>query len=184
MKLIQSLQPLLAQGIALTLKLSASGENKIQLDIIPVGKDNKAGIALPAKAVIGSAQELDEGLEDFLAKYSATVGRVANIAADADAELQALEKQATEQARKALEEKRNKQASPTKSVAKSSGAPAKSRDMTAGLMGGDDEGGGESDADDDDNSPGTTLNTDTAGAETPPAGAAAEGSPALSANLF
>lgn len=183
MKLIQSLQPLLAQGIALTLKLSASGEEKIQLDILPVGKDNKAGITLPPKAVIGTAQELDAGLEDFLEKYCATVGRVASIAADTDAELQALEKNANEQARKALEDKRNKHTPASKSAGKSGSSASKpARDPSAGLMDGDDENDNDGDASGGD-VPGTTLNTNP-GAESSAGGGASDSTQALTPSMF
>lgn len=140
MKLIQSLSPLLAQGVQIKMMLQANGE-QIQLDILPAGKENKAGISLPPKSVIGTAAELDENLEAFMEKYGQGVTRISSIIAASDADLERAEKDAQERAKAALEEKRVK--TPAKPVTKP-GAGTKpgvkpARDLDAGLSGGEEE---------------------------------------------
>lgn len=140
MKLIQSLSPLLAQGVQIKMMLQANGE-QIQLDILPAGKENKAGISLPSKSVIGTAAELDENLEAFMEKYGQGVTRISSIIAASDADLEQAEKEAQDRAKAALEEKRAK--TPAKTVTKP-GAGNKpgvkpARDLDAGLSGGDDD---------------------------------------------
>jgi len=182
MNLIQSFAALLAQGVTVNLKLTASGPDKIQLDFVPVAKENKAGIALPVKALIGTAQELDEHLPAFLAKYVATVTSVASIATSADAELAAAEREASELAKKALEAKRGSKPSKTASTP----AAVKRRDTGAGLIDDEDEdegttGSGGSQDSDEDALPSTTLNTNTAA---PAAAAAAPAAAAPHADLL
>lgn len=102
MQLITPFLTLLQGGVVLTLRLSATAGGNIQLDILPHGKDSSTGVALPPRALVGTAQELDDNLEAYLQKYAASVARVADIVAGADAELQAIEQAASTQARKAV----------------------------------------------------------------------------------
>jgi PRTRC genetic system protein E len=57
MKFIQTIAPLLAQGMQILFKLSQSGE-KVQVDILPTGKENKAGILVPPKSLVGTPEEI------------------------------------------------------------------------------------------------------------------------------
>lgn len=140
MKFIEQFAPLIAAGVAVQLKLSAHGENEIQLDIIPVAKTNKAGILLTPKALIGTAQELDDNLPAFLATYITTQSSINTLIEESERELataQAAAKAATEAAKSTS----NKSAStPARKVAPSGkpGAPAKVRDMSAGMLDEDD----------------------------------------------
>ena len=102
MQLITPFLTLLQGGVVLTLRLSATAGGNIQLDILPQGKDSATGVALPPRALVGTAQELDDHLEAYLQKYAASVARVADIVAGADAELQAIEQAASAQAHKAV----------------------------------------------------------------------------------
>lgn len=164
MKLIQKFESLIQGGVALTFKVAAAGD-RIRLDIIATGKDSKTGVALPSKAILGTATEIDNALDEFLPKYAGSVGRISDVLANADAELAAAEKAASEAARRVVEEK-------------AKGKPA-------GMLGGEDD--GEDGRDDDDNGDGnsgnTTLNT-TAAAGTPAAAEPSAAANALDASLF
>lgn len=136
MKLIQSLSPLLAQGVQIKMMLQANGE-QIQLDILPAGKENKAGISLPPKSVTGTAAELDENLEAFMEKYGQSVTRISSIIAASDADLDQAEKDAQERAKTALNEKRANTTAKSASKPGAAGKPGTkpARDLDAGLSG-------------------------------------------------
>ncbi len=140
MKLIQSLSALLAQGVQIKMMLQANGD-QIQLDILPAGKENKAGISLPPKSVTGTAAELDANLEAFMEKYGQGVARISSIIAASDADLDQAEKDAQEKAKVALDEKRAKNATkPTPKPGAGTKAGAKpARDLDAGLSGSDED---------------------------------------------
>lgn len=129
MKLIQSLSPLLAQGVQIKMMLQANGD-QIQLDILPAGKENKAGIGLPPKSVTGTAAELDENLEAFMEKYGQHVTKISSIIAASDAALEKAEKDAQDRARAVLEEKRAK--TPAKPGAGTKPGVKPARDLDAG----------------------------------------------------
>ena len=78
MNLFQQFAPLIAAGVTVHLKLSANGEN-MQLDLIPVANENKAGISLSPKALVASAAELDEKLPAFLETYLASQVRISDL---------------------------------------------------------------------------------------------------------
>ena len=169
MKLISPFKSLIQGGVILTFKISAAGGDRVQLDILPQGKDSATGVSLPPKAFVGTPEEIDAGLEEYLPKYAGTVARVADVVANADADLRSLEEAAAAQAKKAVEDKsKAKTTSPSKPGSKpASSAPRK--DLSAGML---DESG-----DDDDDS--TTLITTGGAGEAPapasaPAPAAAE----------
>ncbi|MBC5767591.1 PRTRC system protein E [Ramlibacter albus] len=172
MKLIQPFAALIQNGVELTFRLKAAGDTNIQMDILPTGKDSKTGVALPPKALIGTAAELDASLEEYLGKYAASVTTIADVVAKADEELQAVEKASSDAARKAVEDKRKT----GKSGSAKTSSTTKTKSTDSGLI--DDVGG------DDDDDEGTTLNT----TSTPPAAApAADGAAtgdALSKELF
>jgi PRTRC genetic system protein E len=149
MKLIQPFADLIQAGVTLTLKFSAAGATNIQLDILPQGKDTKTGVSLPPKAIVGTAQELDENLEAFIAKYAPSVQRVAEVVAGADADLQKIESDAAAQAKKAVDEKAKSRAAAKPGAGKSS-TPAPKKDLTKGML---DEGAGGSNDDNDDDDP-------------------------------
>lgn len=68
MSLIEKLAPLVAAGVVVHLTLRKAGD-KVQLEILPEADTRKTGIAIPPRAFLGTAQELDAGLEDFLPNY-------------------------------------------------------------------------------------------------------------------
>ncbi len=179
MNLIQPFAALIKNGVNLTFKLAAAGDN-IQLDILPSGKDSKTGVALPPKALIGTAEDLDANLEAYLQKYAASLTTIADVVAKADDDLQAAEKVASETARKAVEDKRK---SGKTSTSKPTASP-KRKDAASGLIDTDDdtnseeegEGGEGDDA-------ATTLNTLNNAPAAMPAQATATGD-ALSEELF
>lgn len=148
MKLIQPFADLIQAGVTLTLKFSAAGATNIQLDILPQGKDTKTGVSLPPKAIVGTAQELDENLEAFIAKYAPSVQRVAEVVAGADADLQKIEADASAQAKKTVEEKAKSRAAAKPGAGKAS-TPAPNKDLSKGLLGGESEEGSNDDNDDD-----------------------------------
>ena len=165
MKLISPFKSLIQGGVILTFKISAAGGENVQMDILPQGKDSATGIALPPKALVGTPEEIDAGLEEYLQKYAASVARVADVVANADAELKTIEEAASAQAKKAIEEKsKTKTNTPSKSGSKPASSATR-RDMSAGML---EEGGSDTDADDG----GTTLIT-TGGAGEAPAPASA-----------
>lgn len=182
MKLIQPFAALINNGVTLTFKLAAAGE-KIQLDILPSGKDSKTGVALPPKALVGTAEDLDANLEAYLEKYAASLSTIADVVAKADVDLEAAEKAASDTARKAVEEKRNK-TKPGKSTPALSGP--KKKDATTGLIDTDDDDAGETGGGEEDEQDATTLDT-TGSAAAPAAAPAAAGAAdqnALPAGLF
>ena len=145
MNLFQQFAPLIAAGVTVHLKLSASGE-KMQLDLIPVAKENKAGISLTPKALVATAAELDEKLPEFLETYLATQVTINDLIGASQTELKA-----AEDAAKALAE--SAKAAATKPASKAAGARAattttqkKVRNMADGLMDDDDDtAGGDAD---------------------------------------
>ena len=175
MKLIQHFEALIKGGVVLNFKIAAAGEN-VQLDIIPVGKDNKTGISLPPRALVGTASEIDEALDEYLPKYAGSVSRIADVVANADTEIAAAEAAAASQAKRAVEDKsKNK----VKAVAGKPSTDTK-RGPEKGMLTVDDDDEGSDD--DNDNDKGTTLDT-TGGLGKPPPGNAGEGG-ALSPELF
>lgn len=175
MNFIKQFAPLLAQGVQLTLILKQEGD-KINVAFLPSGKENKAGIVVPTQALLGHAEELDTGLEEWLAKYVGVCNRITNIATDSDASLRKAEEEAQAAAKSALEAKKN---TPRSSTTQSPTKPAGKKPASLGV----EDGQGDSGLDDgDDNAGGgdgnhsTTLNT-----STPPA---PEGGSALTPDLF
>ena len=161
MKLISPFKSLLQGGVILTFKIAAAGGENVQLDILPQGKDSATGVALPPKALVGTPEEIDAGLEEYLQKYAASVVRVADVVAKADAELKTIEEAASAQAKKAIEEKsKTKTNTPSKPGSKPASSAAR-KDMSAGML---DDGGGN---DDDDDDGGTTLITTGGAGEAP-----------------
>lgn len=69
MNLFQQLAPLVLSGIVIRMTVRMHGD-KLQLDIIPEVEAGKTGISVPAQALIGTAEELDEGVPGFLAAYA------------------------------------------------------------------------------------------------------------------
>lgn len=181
MNLIQQFEALIRGGIVLNLKIAATGEN-IQLDFIPAGKDTKTGVSLPARAMIGTAAELDEALAGFVPKYVGSLTRISNVVADAEAELAEAEAAAAAQAKQAVQDKAKNKG--TKPLAKSTSGPAK-RDPGKGLLGddGDDAGdeGGDGTAEPEGEGETTLKTTGTASAPAPVGG---QGGNALDASLF
>lgn len=166
MKLIQPFEALIQNGVSLTFKFAAAGDGQIQLDILPAGKDTKTGVALPPKALFGTAAELDANLEEFVEKYANSVQRIAEVVANADQELQQAEAAAATQARQAVDTKRANKTTTKPGAGKSAASTPKKRDLGAGMI--DEEGGGDEDHDDDvqtGDQAETTLNTG-GGAET------------------
>ncbi len=140
MNLFQQFAPLVAAGVTIQMKLSANGE-KLQLDLIPVAKENKAGITLTPKALVATAAELDAQLPTFLESYLASQVTISGLIEQSQAELTAAEEAAkalAEQARAAAATKAASKAV-SKPGAKPSAPLKKPRDMTAGLMTGDDD---------------------------------------------
>lgn len=139
MNLFQQFAPLIASGVTVHMKLSAHGE-KVQLDLIPVAKENKAGISLMPKALVATAAELDEKLPGFLEGYLATQVTLSDLIDKSQLELKAAEDAAKSLADAAKSEsaKSGSKSSPA-ARATSSGAPKRERNLTDGLMGEGDE---------------------------------------------
>jgi PRTRC genetic system protein E len=160
MQLISPFASLIKGGVILNLKISAAGGENIQLDILPQGKDSATGVALPPKALVGTAQELDTHVEGYMQKYAASLVRVADVVASADAELKTIEDTASAQARKALEEKSKSEGTTPRPGTKPVAGGAR-KDMSAGLV---DESEGEHDGDrDEDGTPEALIETGGAG---------------------
>ncbi len=177
MKLIQHFEALLKGGVVLNIKIAAAGDN-VQLDLIPVGKDSKTGVSLPARALVGTAAEIDEGLDEFLPKYAGSVSRIAEVVANADTELAAAEAAAASQVKRVVEDKSKNKSKPGAGKA----STTVKRDPAKGMLTDGDAGGEDENDDDADDNGGTTLNT-TAGAGEPAAGDAGGGN-ALNPGLF
>lgn len=134
MNLFQQFAPLIAAGVTVHLKLSASGEN-MQLDLIPVAKENKAGISLSPKALVATAAELDEKLPAFLETYLASQVRISDLIDASQKELEAAEeaaKVAAKDAKATASKAPPKASSSARTVAPA--AAKKSRNMADGLM--------------------------------------------------
>lgn len=171
MKLIEHFDALIKAGVVLHFKIAAAGDN-VQLDIIPVGKDSKTGVSLPPQALVGSAAEIDDGLDEFLPKYAGTVARIADVVAKADTELAAVEAAASAQAKRAVEEKSKTKPKPGAKVHSSA-----KQDPAKGMLETGDAAGDEDEVADS----GTELNT--TGGATPPEDGAGETN-ALNPGLF
>lgn len=164
MKLISPFKSLIKGGVVLSFKISAAGGENVQLDILPQGKDSATGVSLPPKALVGTPEEIDSSLEEYLQKYAASVTRVADVVANADVELNNIEQAAAAQAKKAVEEKaKAKTSTPAKAGKSRSSAPAK--DLNAGMLNG-------SSGDDEHDEDGETTLITTGAAATPPASGA------------
>ena len=179
MNFIKQISPLLAQGVQLTLLLKQDGD-KVNLAFLPSGKENKAGIVVPTQALLGTAEELDTNLEEWLAKYVGTCLRITSIAGNTDAALKAAEEQAQAEATKALEaRKANKTTTNRPSPSKPARKPVSLG--TEGSTGSEDEerddGGGDTGSD-----ASTTLDTATPPAESPAPAPAGES--VLTPDLF
>jgi len=172
MKLISPFKSLIQGGVILSLKISAAGGENIQLDILLQGKDSATGVALPPKALVGAADEINAHLEDYLQKYAASVARVADVVANADAELKTIEDAAAEQAKKAVEDKSKAKIPASKPGTKAASAAPRNKDMKAGLL---DDGG---DEDNGDNESTTTLLTTGSSSGTPVSDGATAAAPA------
>ena len=166
MKLISPFKSLIQGGVVLNFKISAAGGENVQMDILPQGKDSATGVALPPKALVGTPEELDAGLEEYLQKYAASVARVAEVVANADAELRTIEEAAAAQAKKAVEDKSKAKTNTTSKPGSKPAASAPRKDMSAGML--DESGGG-----DDDDGGTTLITTGDAGEAQAPAGAPA-----------
>jgi PRTRC genetic system protein E len=180
MQFVQTLAALITSGVSFSFKLAAAGEN-IQLDIVPSGKSNKTGVALPAKSLIGTAKEIDDALAEFLPKYATSTTKINEVLANADAELEAAERKATEAARKAVEEKAKSKTATKPGGKATSSTPAK-RNLSAGML---EDGGAGSEEEEEEE--GTTLDTTSSPAPAPAAAspAAAPAEPgALNSTLF
>jgi PRTRC genetic system protein E len=154
MQLISPFASLIMGGVILNLKISAAGGENIQLDILPQGKDSATGVALPPKALVGTAHELDTHLEEYLRKFAASLARVADVVANADAELKIMEDAVSAHTRKAIEEKSKSKATTPRPGTKPVAGGAR-KHLSAGLV---DE--GEHDADrDDDGTPAALMET-------------------------
>ena len=132
-------------------------------------------MALPPKALVGTADEIDAHLEDFLQKYAASVARIADVVANADAELKTVEDAAAAQAKKAVEDKSKAKTPAPKPGTKMASVAPRNKDMKAGLLG---EGGDENNGNDDDE-PTTTLLTTGSSSETPVSDGAPAAAPAV-----
>jgi PRTRC genetic system protein E len=174
MKLISPFKSLIQGGVILNLKISAAGGENIQLDILPQGKDSATGVALPPKALVGTADEIDAHLEDYLQKYAASVARVADVVANADAELKTIEDAAAAQAKKAVEDKSKAKAPASKPGSKTTSAAPRNKDMKAGLLSEDNDDDGN-----DDDQGSTTLLTTGSSSETPVSDGAPAAAPAV-----
>lgn len=139
MNLFQQFAPLIASGVTVHLKLSASGEN-MQLDLIPVAKENKAGISLTPKALVATAAELDEKLPAFLETYLASQVRISDLIDESQKELKAAEDAARDAAQAAKASATKSPSKTASGVRTSTATPGKkARNMTDGLMSEDDE---------------------------------------------
>ena len=177
MKLIEHFEGLLKGGVILKINICAAGDN-FQMDIIPVGKDSKTGVSLPPKALVGTAVELDAGLDEFLPKYAASVTRISQVVANADAELEMAEKAASEQARQAVADKAKDKSKSAPAKSHSSATPK--RDPAKGMLEGREDDGQDDDLNDE--AAGTTLNTTGDGQVAP--GGGEGGGEALNPGLF
>lgn len=142
MNLFQQFAPLTAAGVTVHLKLSANGE-KMQLDLIPVAKENKAGISLSPKALVASAAELDEKLPAFLETYLASQVRISDLIEASQKELDAAEEaaKAAAQAAKATASKVPAKV-PSGTRTATPATAKKPRNMADGLMDEDGEADG------------------------------------------
>lgn len=135
MNLFTKLAPMVEAGLEFTFKVKKSPEG-LQVDLLPhAGKDNKIGVALPARALVGTAAELDAGVGDFLDAFVATTMRVNEQIETATASLKAEEAEAEAARKTALENKSKTSSTTTRTPGKK---PAKAPTLLGGEE--DDEG--------------------------------------------
>lgn len=132
MKLIRSIAKLLAHGVAVNMRVSGTPD-KVQIDLLgSAPKENKANIHLPALTFMGTPEEVDDQLEEYLEKYCDSAVRITQTAADADEQLRKAEEEAKAAAKAALDAKKAKAPSKPTGLKK----PAT---PSAGLAGDDDD---------------------------------------------
>jgi PRTRC genetic system protein E len=166
MNFLKKLAPLCHGGISFAFKVSAASDGMIQLDILPIGKI-ECGAGLPAKAITGTAEEIDAGLEQFLDKFLGTVSEVNTAFIDAERQIAAQAALAKEAAAAKVKAKVN--------APKTSGATPKA---TPSLIGADNDFDGT-----DDDLDGDEKISSAAGAR-PKTSDQTQGGNALSADLF
>lgn len=114
MNLIKRFASLLATGVTFHLKVSACGD-QVQLDIVPVSKENKAGVLLKPQSLIGSAEEIDQNLEAFLASYLTSTGNLQTMIAESEAQLAEAQAEAKAKIGEAVKAAKNTSAKPAAS---------------------------------------------------------------------
>lgn len=136
MSLFKTIEPMLAAGAVLKMKLSAVAGGKIQLDLIPEVDTKATGIMIPSQSLTATAEEFDNELGQHLAGLVSGTVSLSNQAAVAAAVME-------EAKAKAAEAVKNAAKNPAKTTAKpatASTTAARSKPSNAGLSLDDDEG--------------------------------------------
>lgn len=106
MNFIKKLAPLMEMGVVFHIKVSQAGD-QVQLDIIPVAKENKAGVRLKAQSIVATADEIDQNLETFLTGYLNATSNLQSMIAESEKMLEAAQAAAKEQIAEAAKSTKN-----------------------------------------------------------------------------
>lgn len=134
MKLFTQFAPLVQAGVVVHLTLRAVG-GKMQLEILPACDSGETGIAIPPRAFLAPAEDLDKDIPDFLDTYVSTAMNLSDQIAETKAVLI--------EAKKGAEDAVKAARTPTKPANATNSKPSKPLDRDAGMLGGGDNGGSE-----------------------------------------
>lgn len=148
MQLFTKLEPLIKAGVVMRLTIKAVGDN-MQVDILPECDTGKTGIAIPPRAFMASAAELDAEFPGVLDTYvPSAVGLTEQIAVT-QAILDKATAEAKEASAKAAEARTTSGSTPARPAKAGAAAAPKKRNMNAGFDDDDEDdtsaGGGEGD---------------------------------------
>jgi PRTRC genetic system protein E len=147
MKFFQKFASLTAAGVVFHVTMRAAGEN-MQLELLPVADPGKTGIALLPRTFVGTAEELDRDIPEFLDGYLINTSNLREQMDAANVAMKKAEDDAKAAVAKASEAKpaasSKSNSSPTKTLSKTvPGLENKRASLDDGLIGdgdGDDDG--------------------------------------------
>lgn len=135
MSLFKTIEPMLAAGAVLKMKLSAVAGGKIQLDLIPEIDTKETGIMIPSQSLTATADEFDNELGQHLAGLVSGTVSLSNQAAVAAAVMEEAKAKAADAVKNAA--KPPVKTASARTTTATTGKPAKA--MNAGLsLDGDD----------------------------------------------
>ncbi len=116
--LFTNIANLTAKGIKIAIEVSAAGDGRLEVNVIPSTETGKSGLNLVAKSFVATPQELDM-------EFAEVINGFAGVNLTLQQQLEQVQAAATEVARLATEEA--KAASKTKATSKANSSPSPKR---------------------------------------------------------